>query len=366
MRMRISWQFRRFMRWWVQELLACLPVRVSRLCASLQERLILSPEPAALVIGRCRGDVHHELVRVDLPAATSTLASLPGVGRLARTSTVVLRLSGREFLSRHVRLPLATEENLRAVLAFEMDRLTPFTADQVYYDYRMLERSRREGTATIELVLVTRQRLDALLAQVAGIGLSAHVVDALLGPPDGEPGCSPCRRADINLLPRNRRPGASRVDRLNLGLAIVLSILVTMTLALPLWRLHQVAQELELAVANAQRQADAATLIGKRVQSRVAELKALFTRRRDTPTAIELVSGLARVLPDGTWLTQLEISDGRMRMQGESDGASALIGLLEASPPLHAASFESPVIQNPENGRQRFRISAQIAARRES
>lgn len=364
--MRISWQFRQFMRWWLQELLACLPVRVRRLYASLQQRLILTPEVAALVLGRCRGSDYHELARIDLPAATSTSASLPEVGRLARTSTVVLRLSGRDYLSREVRLPLATEENLREVLAFEMDRLTPFTADQVYYDYRVLERSRREGMATIELVLATRQRLDAILAQIAGMGLPVHVVDAPLGTPDGGSDCSPCPGAEINLLPRSQRPSASRVGRLNLGLAIVLSTLAIMTLALPLWRLHQATQELELAVANAQRQADAATLMGKRVRSRVAELRTLFARRRDAPTAIELLSGLARLLPDGTWLTELEISDGEMRLQGQSESASALIGLLEASPLLHAARFESPVIQSPETGRQRFRISAQIIARGES
>ena len=39
-------------------------------------------------------------------------------------------------------MPAATEENLPQVLSFEMDRLTPFRSDEVYFDHRVVGRDR--------------------------------------------------------------------------------------------------------------------------------------------------------------------------------------------------------------------------------
>jgi len=40
---------------------------------------------------------------------------------------------------RTAELPMAAKENLSAVIAFELDRITPFTAEEAYYDFRVLE-----------------------------------------------------------------------------------------------------------------------------------------------------------------------------------------------------------------------------------
>jgi cysteinyl-tRNA synthetase len=50
-------------------------------------------------------------------------------------------------LVRRFRLPAATAENLFQVAGFELDRLTPFTAAQVYYHVRVIERLVDRGFA---------------------------------------------------------------------------------------------------------------------------------------------------------------------------------------------------------------------------
>ena len=46
---------------------------------------------------------------------------------------IVLKLENHQGLRKQIKLPMAAAENLQQVIAFEMDRMTPFKSDQVYF-----------------------------------------------------------------------------------------------------------------------------------------------------------------------------------------------------------------------------------------
>ena len=71
-----------------------------------------------------------------------------------------------EALVRRVTMPAATEENLRQVLEFEMDRLTPFRADEVYFDYRVVSRDVAAGQLVIQLAVARREAVDARVREL--------------------------------------------------------------------------------------------------------------------------------------------------------------------------------------------------------
>src|SRR6516165_809933 len=69
------------------------------------------------------------------------LAELPRVtGR-----TTVLRLGGPDVLGKTLTLPLAAERELDQVLGFEMDRETPFKAEEIYWNHRIEGSDRQNG-----------------------------------------------------------------------------------------------------------------------------------------------------------------------------------------------------------------------------
>ena len=68
---------------------------------------------------------------------------------------------------RRVTMPAATEENLRQVLGFEMDRLTPLRADEVYFDYRVVSRDAAAGQIAVQLA-VARARSGGRAGARAG------------------------------------------------------------------------------------------------------------------------------------------------------------------------------------------------------
>src|SRR3546814_1859861 len=70
------------------------------------------------------------------------VAALRGVDR--EDLRLALLLPSATVLRRPLALPLAARDNLLQVVAFEMDRQTPFTAAQVYYTVREIGRAPSE------------------------------------------------------------------------------------------------------------------------------------------------------------------------------------------------------------------------------
>ncbi|PTB02967.1 hypothetical protein C6V82_00050 [Halomonas urumqiensis] len=257
---------------------------------------------------------------------------------------------------RQLVLPLAAEENLRQVLEFEMDRRTPFRADDVVFDWRVLERSVANHALTLELVVVPRERLKEWRSRLAVLGFAAQCIDVLAGQP--EPAA---RGLGVDLLASEAATGKGGTQRrINRGLALAGLCLLVAVLVVPTWRMQLAERQLGDQVEAAR--ADALAVVDRLdvIERRHGGLQQLLERRQREPAVVARLAELARVLPDDTWLQQLELGDGRMIVQGESARAAALIERLEASPLLGAASFEAPVDTDPTSGQERFRIALRL------
>src|SRR5450759_6024403 len=152
---RTQWALRQrldtFLRWWTGELGALLPANWRELSLLGGGGPLVSLREDELIVHEMRLGRLAELDRVRLsgldPAGQRlALANLLGRGSRGSAQSVRLCLDGTQCLSKHIRLPLATEENLREVLGFEMDRHTPFKAEQVYFDYRIVKRDAVQGS----------------------------------------------------------------------------------------------------------------------------------------------------------------------------------------------------------------------------
>src|SRR5699024_7284123 len=90
-----------------------------------------------------------------------------------------LCLPADDILRCPVELPLAVESNLAESLRYQLDQVTPFSADQVYFDYDILERDAERGRLKVDLRLAMRTRVDDLRERLGTIGIRPHVIDCL-------------------------------------------------------------------------------------------------------------------------------------------------------------------------------------------
>ncbi|MCW5732012.1 MAG: pilus assembly protein PilM, partial [Alphaproteobacteria bacterium] len=175
--------FARFLRWWGRELRGLLPGPLARLLGLDPAFLLVELDGETLALSLQDGARRQQAGRL----APGQPASPALAGRV-----VVLRLPANEGLGKTLALPLAAEENLREVLEFEMERQTPFPADQVYFDWRVLERRPAERRLVLRLLVAPRARVEQALARLAASSLAPQAVD--LGGEAAPP-------LDFNLLP---------------------------------------------------------------------------------------------------------------------------------------------------------------------
>ncbi len=69
---------------------------------------------------------------------------------------------------------------------------------------------------------------------------------------------------------------------------------------------------------------------------------------------------LTRVLPDDTWVQQLDIKGKELQIQGETASSFRLIGLFEQSAMFHDASFRAPLIKGQSSGSERYQLALQM------
>lgn len=348
----VSRSLRSFWAWWIGELSAMLPEDVRRAFRPSGQQLILALDGADLLVDRRSGDTTTRVGRYALGSDASPPPELSAQADVTgETGAVILCLPADKALTRTISLPLATEENLREVLAFQMDRQTPFTVEQIYYDYAVVARDRKKRMLSVDLVVVPRAVIDVLLDSLKRLGVQPGQV-TLCRDARGEP-------MPVNLLPVPQRP-RKRVapQRINIGLGILAVLLLVGAVSMPLLHKARAMRTLQPMLDVAATKAEVAQKLREKVDALTAESRFLVEKKQASLLALEVMNELTRILPDHTWLNRLEISPTEVQIQGQSTSSGALIPLTESSPVLRNARFRSPVTQIPRTNEERFHLSA--------
>ena len=345
----------RFFAWWGRELASLLPARWRAALAERSDALLLGTQDRELVLWRHGADASSELGRIPLdePAEAQHAQFARVRGQLDDPE---LRryycIEARRTLRRSITLPAAAEDNLRQVLAFEMDRQTPFKADQVYFDYLVGPRSAAERNLQIELTVVPRAQLDAELGALAASGATLDGVDCWRDVPGGA-------RTGLNLLPAERRRKRKNLRlRLNLALAGAALVLLLTVMLLSLANRESALAAMQADVQKAGNDAKQVSQLRKTLQDTLDGANFLSRKKHETPLMVDLLSDLTTRLPDDTYLERINVDEkNKIEMQGLSDDASKLIGLLQKSELLINPSVQGTIQPDPRTKKDRFNIT---------
>jgi general secretion pathway protein L len=343
-----------FLRWWGRELAALVPPGLRPQNRPSPLMLWVGMEAGALVLWRLDGQKRYEIGRVNLAAGDAAGAKIAfdALHNKAGASPVGVCLPSAQVLRKEVILPLAAAENLNQVLGFELGRQTPYTVDQAYYDQRVLREDRSGNRLHVLLGVTPRTVVDEILSHFTNWGVTPYAVvvsDELESTGD-------C----LNLLPPGLRPKPSRARYwLYAAMAGVTLLLFAVLLAIPIWKKREIAIALQPILARAQQQADAVDVLKREQERLLAEYNFPIEHKLATPAKIALLDEVTRILPDNTWLQQLDIHGMEVSMQGTTSSSAKLIGLFEQSALLENASFKSPLVKGRDN-EERFQLAAEL------
>ncbi|MGB5496713.1 MAG: pilus assembly protein PilM, partial [Sedimenticolaceae bacterium] len=225
-----------FLDWWLGGLRQCLPRRL-RHGLGQTRRYVLLAQDGGFVLQLHGIESVEDLGQLD-SLQNPALARLLGNGRQRRAS-LTLRVPTESVFKRTVALPIAATSNLRQVLQFEMDRLTPFADAEVLFDFRVLGRQADKGQVKVELAVLRKELVETLLAQLEAAGQSARIVDA------------PGLWEGVNLL-RSALPRGGGSTHAGAWLAVGLIVaLLAAALLTPLWQARQVVLDLDARLQQA-------------------------------------------------------------------------------------------------------------------
>jgi general secretion pathway protein L len=348
----------RFWHWWSGELIALAPQWLRQSGAGAANSLMIEVTPQAIVLRRWLAEGLSEQGRIELQAgghSTDSVAFQALFSKLhKRGEGVSLCLTEAQYLAKQIELPLAADENLRQVLGFEMDRLTPFKPEQVYFDFRVLHRDNQKNRLTVKLVAAPRHAVDGqldLLARWGAPALAVYVSDTVAL--DGDA---------INLMASSghSKTGSSVEGKVKLGLLLLTLMLGMAAIAIPLWQERQASMALIPVVEQAKQQAEAADALRREQEKLTAEYNFMLVKKQEIPPLVVLLDELSRLLPDDTWVQQFSLKGKELQIQGETASSARLIALAESSRILHNANFRSPLTKGSAPNSERYQLAAEV------
>lgn len=333
---------RRFWDWWSGEMLQIVPRRVRELIDRQERVLIVAAE----------GD---RLEARLLPALESPNEDSTDPGTLwPEADIAIVELSPLQAFRRRVSLPFGTEDRLTDVLGYEMDRLTPYAQEDVYFDFRVASRDSERRVVNIDLVVALRQTVDAILERLQGLDIVPSKVTLRGATASSE-------QMPINLLPeRNDTRSMSRREVVPIVTTVCAALLAVIALAYPITHKWLQMQSLDAEIERLAPAALAAQETREHISAAIRQGGFFAEKWASMPTKIQLLDEISRIVPDDTWLSQVQIKGDVVRIQGESEGASSLIGLMESSELFRDVSFSSTVTKNPRTSNDRFVIQALV------
>jgi general secretion pathway protein L len=335
---------------WLETALLCMPSALARYTVASRPVLVLRPlgDKAELTL---ETPVGREAV------GTVSFGELKSGGLRSILAPLAFRairveVPEEQMLYRTVRLPAQVAKGLRQVVRYEIDRLTPFSSTDVYYDAAVTGLSNRGPRLDVKIALCHGRDLDPWLSGLTAA--DARPVNRITSL-DAWPGA--------NLLPPEQRP---RQSPWRLTAQIVVSslpvLLVGATLLTPLWQTATYERQLGTEVARLRTLLERESQLEDELAALRQENAALLEARRNQPRVADVLKTLTDAMPDSSYLIGLNYNDRGMELRGEAANAADLLGMFERNTRFRDATFRSPVTTMAAEKKERFHIHLGIEA----
>lgn len=329
-----------FLTWWGRQLQDLVPVAVRRRTSGPPDACLISIEGATIQLTTRRAGIESPTGFFPLD-----MAGVEELRSVLRKRPVAIAVPDDALLERTIVIPLAAERDLADLLRHEMESITPFNSDEVFWTWTVMRRDRDRRRLHVRLSLVPKIALPHLHT---ALGVAPTWLEAVTQ------GGRPC------VIPLGHTVTSVRRQQRNLrlvlagtaGLAVAVIALPFVRQSLALWRIEAQIHILEPDTRIAQTLRERIAKV-----SSAANLVAAEHHRVGDPLGV--IAVVTTALPDDTFLTDLSIRQGKLEMTGQSRAAARLIGALSTSPAIKDPAFIASVTRA-DNGSDAFSIRADV------
>ena len=352
----------RFLHWWVGELRPLMPAAVLRWFEVPGEKLLITSSGTDWLFWRAGKNAVQLLDRLatDTDPEQSRDRLQACLDRFQEALTAVIYCLPTDLmLTKRLRLPLAVETNLQQAVGFELDRQTPFTTDEVYFDVKVVQRD--APFIDVDLYLILRREVDTKLSQLSRLGLNLQGVDIDRSTADSAGKETPPQPLQINLLPASQRGRRSNQRvRFNWMLASAAVVLLALLMAESLYLRGNTLQHLQQQRDRLRSEAMQVSKLEQQLDDAIEAANFLAEQQAQTPPLLDVIAEVTALLPEHTWIQRLQMTGSELELLGLSDSSQQMIELLDHSPMLDNTSFKGTIATDRRLNKERFTATAQI------
>jgi general secretion pathway protein L len=333
---------------WVEGLAVALAGAETRLRRPRRFQLRASSEPLRLY------SITHSAPKLLLSIDGDRLNALPAsIREQTRRGIVEIIVPPSAILHRVLDvLPAESLPYLETVVRHQMETSFPWRAADVLYSTRIEKRA--DGKLDVSVHATSRSAVASALAAAEALGAGEiYVTD------DGEGHANAQRTSILAAIGTEKKARSRRMQLLAryaaAGLLVLLGCVIGWT-TFAGWSLFSEVTSLDRDIADRR-------AILKRAMDAIGtgDNGSLEAKKKLAPAAVVVLDQLSALLPQNTYLTDLTLEAGRLRISGVSANAAELVPLLEGSGHFKNAAFYAPATRLAGGTTDRFSIEATIA-----
>jgi general secretion pathway protein L len=276
----------------------------------------------------------------------------PNWATTLRGSRTELVLQPSRFLFRPLELPKRATEYLEGIVRSQIDRLTPWSANEAVYSWTPPIDATNDRIH-LTIAATARAMIAPYLQAIASLGASSIVVATRA--PDSQPDAVPMRVFEQ----RTRSViDVGRIRTILVGVFVLTGLLAAISIGVE----AVVGDNLATEQQDLQRKISArrAAMRGSQDVAGASALQMLERRKHTRPSTVVVLEALSRLLPDHTYVTELRVEGEKLQVVGLTRDAPSLIELIEQSPHFARATFFAATTRSPGEAGERFHIEARI------
>lgn len=259
-----------------------------------------------------------------------------------------------QVMRRRVMLPRVARNNLRNVMSYQIGRLTPFSADKLFFDVIEIPASASSGEL-IEVEFIAVLKVDAQpwinqIERLTGLKVSrltALSTDGLIA-------------ADINLFNKLRTRNAwwLRLNR-NSALLMMLIVALLVTAIVPVAKLRSLVVDRKHEIQIVDERITGLQEKRQILEHDLTSLNYVLEQRAKNKELSVVIEELTRIVPDEIYISNLSVQNQKIVMSGTGTGVVDLIELLNSSTLFEDAKFTASITRG-RAGEDIFTASVQL------
>ena len=325
-----------FFSWWFARLSELLPSAWTNNAFRGRDGIVIDVDDSQTMIASTRRNGRYEPLTLGIAA------------RQASRRPVLLRPPAETVLVKHHVVPTAPRRQLDQMLRHELARITPFSADTLFWRWNGHARSGDASRTDIVFTMVPKLAVAGVLTALDDIGLKPDFVEV---------GVS----GRTTLLPVNDDPERSSGTFLVRSLAWAFVTFAVVAVLLPVIMQALALHATDTAIAELQPAITQVDAIRRGINANDAGRDILAREAERTGDALQILATITRILPDDTFLTDFALRERQMTLSGRSASAPRLITGLSDDPAIRNPAFAAPVTRIEGAISDIFSIKAEIA-----